>query len=131
MAAALKRGDLYFVKPPGFVGKVRPAVIVQADKYNTDPPSVTVCLLTSHLADSRLRVRIDPAPGNGLSKSSHVMIDKAMSLPLDRLENRIGAVTAAQLDAIPASLRRRGLGLPVGPARACATRATIAAWRLF
>jgi len=24
----LKRGDLYFVKPPGFVGKVRPAVIV-------------------------------------------------------------------------------------------------------
>ena len=105
MAAALKRGDLYFVKPPGFVGKVRPAVIVQADKYNTDPPSVTVCLLTSHLADSRLRVRIDPAPGNGLSKSSHVMIEKAMSLPLDRLENRIGAVTAAQLDAISASLR--------------------------
>jgi hypothetical protein len=29
LAAALKRGDLYFVKPPGFVGKVRPAVIVQ------------------------------------------------------------------------------------------------------
>ena len=67
MAAALKRGDLYFVKPPGFVGKVRPAVIVQADKYNAVPPSVTVCLLTSHLTDSRLRVRIDPAPGNGLS----------------------------------------------------------------
>ena len=71
-------------------------MIVQADKYNAEPPSVTVCLLTSHLADSRLRVRIDPAPGNGLSKHSHVMIDKAMSLPLDRLDNRIGAVTAAR-----------------------------------
>lgn len=105
MAAALKRGDLYFVKPPGFVGKVRPAVIVQADKYNADPPSVTVRLLTSHLSDSRLRVRIGPAPGNGLSKPSHVMIDKAMSLPLDRLDNRIGAVTAAQLEEISASLR--------------------------
>ena len=87
MAEALKRGDLYFVKPPGFVGKVR------------------LCLLTSHLVDSRLRVRIDPAPENGLTKSSHVMIDKAMSLPLDRLDNRIGAVSAAQLEAISASLR--------------------------
>jgi mRNA-degrading endonuclease toxin of MazEF toxin-antitoxin module len=33
------------------------------------------------------------------------MIDKAMSLPLDRLDNRIGAVSAAQLEAISASLR--------------------------
>jgi mRNA interferase MazF len=105
LAEKLKRGELYFVKPPGFVGKVRPAVIVQADKYNADPPSVTVCLLTSHLTDSRLRVRIDPAPENGLPKASHVMIDKAMSLPLDRLDNRIGVVTAAQLEAISTSLR--------------------------
>lgn len=105
MAEPLKRGDLYFVKPPGFVGKVRPAVIVQADKYNSAPPSVTVCLLTSHLVESGLRVRIDPAPGNGLAKSSQVMIDKVMSLPLDRLDNRIGAVTGAQLEAISASLR--------------------------
>ena len=105
MAEPLKRGDLYFVKPPGFVGKVRPAVIVQADRYNSDAPSVTVCLLTSHLVDSRLRVRIDPAPENGLAKSPHVMIDKVMSLPLDRLDNRIGAVSGAQREAISASLR--------------------------
>jgi len=99
LAEPLKRGDLYFVKPPGFVGKVRPAVIVQSDKYNADPPSVTVCLLTSHLVESRLRVRIDPASENGLTKSSQVMIDKAMSLPLDRLDNRIGAVAFGPLDA--------------------------------
>ena len=105
MAEPLKRGDLYFVKPPGFVGKVRPAIIVQADKYNADPPPVTVCLLASHLVDSKLRVRVDPAAGNGLTKSSHVMIDKVMSLPIDRLDNRIGAVTGSQLEAISASLR--------------------------
>jgi mRNA interferase MazF len=105
LAGPLKRGDLYFVKPPGFVGKVRPALIVQADKYNADPPSVTVCLLTSHLVESRLRVRIDPTPENGLDKPSQVMIDKVMTLPLDRLANRIGAASRAQLDAISASLR--------------------------
>ena len=71
MAEPLKRGDLYFVKPPGFVGKVRPAVVVQADKYNTGPPSVTVCL----------------------DKPSQVMIDKIMTLPLDRLDNRIRAAS--------------------------------------
>jgi mRNA-degrading endonuclease toxin of MazEF toxin-antitoxin module len=33
------------------------------------------------------------------------MIDKVMSLPLDRLDNRIGAVSGAQWEAISASLR--------------------------
>lgn len=105
MAEPLKRGSLYFVKPPGFVGKVRPAVVVQADKYNSDPPSITVCLLTSHLVESKLRVQIEPDSENGLDKPSQVMIDKVMTLPLDRLENRIGSVSRAQLEAISASLR--------------------------
>jgi mRNA-degrading endonuclease toxin of MazEF toxin-antitoxin module len=51
----VKRGDLYYVNPPGFLGKVRPAVIVQANAFNHNPPSVTLCLLTSTLADSRIR----------------------------------------------------------------------------
>jgi len=37
----VKRGDLYYVNPPGFLGKVRPAVIVQANVFNHNPPSVT------------------------------------------------------------------------------------------
>src|SRR5437764_14346364 len=71
-----------------------------SSKYNADPPSVTVCLLTSHLVESRLRVRIDPTAENGLDKPSQVMIDKVMTLPLDRLDNRIGAASRAQLEAI-------------------------------
>jgi len=33
------------------------------------------------------------------------MIDKIITLPLDRLENRIGAVLDAEMEAISASLR--------------------------
>ena len=90
----MKRGDLYYVDPPGFLGKVRPAVIVQANGFNDNPPSVTLCLLTSTLVDSRLRVTLKPSKANGLGKPSQVMIDKVMTLPLDKLANRIGAVTA-------------------------------------
>ncbi len=101
----MKRGDLYYCNPPGFLGKVRPAIIVQGDDFNASPPTVTVCLLSSHLVDSRLRVRIDPTLSNGLAVPSQVMIDKIMSLPLTRLANRIGAVTSVELEAVSALLR--------------------------
>jgi mRNA interferase MazF len=101
----VKRGDLYYVNPPGFLGKVRPAIVVQANAFNARPPSVTVCLLTSHIVDSDLRVTIDPSRTNGLDVRSQVMIDKVLTVPIDRLRNRIGAVTGAELDAIGASLR--------------------------
>ncbi|MGH8674953.1 MAG: type II toxin-antitoxin system PemK/MazF family toxin [Burkholderiales bacterium] len=76
----MKRGDLFFCKPPGFVGKVRPAVIVQSDEFNDGATSATLCLLTSHIVDSKLRVTIDPIPENGLEKRSQVMIDKVIDV---------------------------------------------------
>ena len=101
----MKRGDLYYVNPPAFLGKVRPAVVVQANSFNDSPPSVTLCLLTSSVGDSRLRVVLAPSKTNGLEKLSQVMIDKVMTLPLDRLANRIGSVSTDELDQISASLR--------------------------
>ncbi len=73
--------------------------------FNRNPPSVTLCLPTSTLVDSRLRVTLQPSRANGLEKPSQVMIDKVMTLPLDKLSNRIGAVSAGELDQIGASLR--------------------------
>ena len=58
--------------------------------YYVNPPSVSLCLLTSALVDSRLRVTLQPSKVNGLEKPSQVMIDKVMTLPLDKLSNRIG-----------------------------------------
>ena len=55
MAGAVRRGDLFYCNPPGFVGKVRPAVVVQSDEFNQRATSVTLCLLTSHIVDSKLR----------------------------------------------------------------------------
>ena len=48
---------------------------------------------------------LQPSKVNGLEKPSQVMIDKVMTLPLDKLSNRIGAVSAGELNQISASLR--------------------------
>ena len=77
----------------------------RGDLYYVNPPSVTLCLLTSTLVDSRLRVTLQPTKANGLEKPSQIMIDKVMSLPLDKLSNRIGAVNSDEPDQISASLR--------------------------
>lgn len=91
---------------PSFYGKVRPAVIVQSDKYNQEPPSFTVCLLTGEIApDSAIRVTVNPSKANGLDKSSQVMIDKVMSLPADRIKNRIGSLTDRQMRLVDDAMR--------------------------
>lgn len=42
----MKRGELYWVASFKDFGKVRPAVVIQADAFNENPTSVTVCLLS-------------------------------------------------------------------------------------
>ncbi|OGA72217.1 MAG: hypothetical protein A3G27_15865 [Betaproteobacteria bacterium RIFCSPLOWO2_12_FULL_66_14] len=102
----MRRGDIHFVAAPGYFGKVRPAVVVQSAKYLQNPPSVTVCLITG-TAPGRpaFRVLLPASQGTGLTKSSEVMIDKVMSLPTDRVKNRIGAVSAEDLKRIDEALR--------------------------
>jgi mRNA interferase MazF len=91
---------------PKFFGKERPAVIVQSDKYNQDPASYTVCLLTGDVqTDSAVRVTIEPTKANGLGKVSQVMVDKVMSLPVDRIKNRVGTLNQRQMARIDAALR--------------------------
>ena len=102
----MKRGDIHYVAAPDFYGKVRPAVIVQSSKYLQDPASLTVCLVTG-AAPGRptFRVVLPAGTRSGLEKTSEVMIDKVMSLPADRVKNRIGAVTAEELGRIEQALK--------------------------
>src|ERR1700741_1466265 len=90
MAAAIQRGDLVTVAVSGDYGKPRPALVIQSDVF-AEHPSVTVLLLTSELHDAPLlRVTVQPTPENGLTKSSQICVDKAITLPRTRLGQRIG-----------------------------------------
>jgi mRNA interferase MazF len=64
-----------------------------------------VCGLTSDRTATPLpRVLIEPSPGNGLTNTSAVMVDKVASVPRRKLGARIGALSDAEMVAVNRSL---------------------------
>lgn len=87
----VRRGDVVAVALPGDYGKPRPAVVVQADLFNTTHSSVTLLPLTSTVVDAPLfRMTIDPNRDNGLTRVSQIMIDKIITIPRDKVGVSIG-----------------------------------------
>jgi mRNA interferase MazF len=84
----MNRGDLVTVALPGAYGKPRPAVVVQADRFN-HLGSITFLPFTSDLLPAEIsRIMIYPTAENGLQTPSQVMADKCSTLPL----TKVGAV---------------------------------------
>ncbi|MGA2904088.1 MAG: type II toxin-antitoxin system PemK/MazF family toxin [Candidatus Korobacteraceae bacterium] len=101
----MKRGDLVTIAVSGDYGKPRPALIVQADAFDSIP-SVTVAPLTREVYDAPLlRVTIPPGAGSGLRKVSQVMIDKLTTVPRSRIGQRIGSVEASTLHAVSQAIK--------------------------
>src|SRR5271155_3055014 len=89
----MKRGDLVTIAVSGDYGKPRPALVVQANAFDT-LASVTVLRLTSELHDwPTFRVTIAPTPENKLRVSSQVMIDKAVTVPREKIGKPLGGST--------------------------------------
>lgn len=101
---ALRRGDLVTVALTGELGKPRPALVIQADHFR-HLPAVTLLPLTGTLEDTPLlRVQIDPDAQNGLSRTSHVMIDKTVTQPLRKIGRVIGRLNDAAMLEVNRSL---------------------------
>jgi mRNA interferase MazF len=98
VAARVKRGDIWTVAGgPDYVGKPRPAIIMQDDAFS-GTASITVCPLTTHVIDAPLiRLPIEPSDRNGLRAASHVMIDKITTVSKKKLESRIGHLSAEEI----------------------------------
>ncbi len=91
----MKRGDFVSVAVSGDFGKPRPALVIQADIFD-QTATVTVLLVSSTLVDAPLfRVLVEPDPGNGLSKPSQVMVDKAMTLKREKVGKLFGKASKA------------------------------------
>lgn len=100
----MRRGDLVTIAIGGDYGKPRPALVVQDDAFAA-LLSVTVLRLTSELHDAPLlRVTVQPTPENGLRTVSQVMIDKAVTVPRERIGSVIGRLDSAGLQAVSRAL---------------------------
>lgn len=100
----MRRGDLVTIVLPGAYGKPRPALVVQSDLFDT-LASVTVLPVTSELRTAPLlRISVEPNTNNGLRKRSQVMVDKAQTVPRDKLGTTIGRLHEDTLVAVDRAL---------------------------
>jgi mRNA interferase MazF len=97
----VKRGDVVIATGPGFGGKPRPTLVIQADAYL----SLTTLILlpiTSDLSDppSLLRVRIEPDEANGLQKLSEVMTDIPYTTRPDKVHQHAGTLSPDDIERV-------------------------------
>ena len=87
----MRRGNVVTVALSGDFGKPRPALVIQADFFNSTHASVTVLPVTSAIVDAPLfRITLDPTAQNGLKKVSQIMVDKATTVRRQRIGQVIG-----------------------------------------
>jgi len=101
----VRRGDIVIVAGgPGYAGKPRPAVVMQADPFQ-ETDSVTVCLMTTtDIGTSIVRIPVAPSATNKLRAPSWVMIDKVMTFERRKVGGRLGAIETARLVEVEARL---------------------------
>lgn len=94
----MKRGEIWTISGGGdYAGKPRPAVIVQSDLFDATL-SITVCPITTTLVPAEpARFPVAPSATNGLQSTSHVMVDKILTLPKSKVGRRIGRLDPADL----------------------------------
>jgi mRNA interferase MazF len=100
----VRRGDLVTVALQGTYGKPRPALVIQSDLF-AEHPSVTILPVTSELRATPLfRIPVEPTPENGLQVTSQVMVDKAQSVPRDKIGTAFGRLDAEAMVAVNRAL---------------------------
>jgi mRNA interferase MazF len=90
----VKRGEIWTASAgSGYIGKPRPVVIVQDDRFDATA-SVTVCAFTTDPTDAPLlRLLIEADEVTGIRESSRLMVDKVTTLPRSKLGERVGQLS--------------------------------------
>lgn len=88
----------------GDYGKPRPALVIQSNAFSA-LPSVTVLRLSTDIRPAHLtRLTVQPTPENGLISMSQVMIDKAVTVPREKIGRAFGRVDEATMRAVSQAL---------------------------
>ena len=87
----MKRGEIWTVAGgKDYVGKPRPAVILQDDRFDATD-SITICVFTTDPTEAPIfRLPVEPSPKNGLKSSCNLMADKITTVPKTKIGSRVG-----------------------------------------
>ncbi len=97
----MKRGEIWTVAGgAAYVGKPRPAVIVQDDRFDANE-SIVVCPVTTDPTQAPIfRLPIQPGARSGLRAPCRMMVDKLTAVPRRRLGKRIGSLASEDVRAL-------------------------------
>jgi mRNA interferase MazF len=87
----VRRGEIWTAAGgSGYVGKPRPVVIIQDDRFDATA-SVSVCAFTTDPTEAPLlRLVVEPDEINGLREKSSLMVDKITTVPRSKLGQQLG-----------------------------------------
>ncbi len=101
--AGILRGDIVWADLKPTRGNeqagLRPVVVLSEDVFNRNSGTVIAMALTSQPPRAGFPLTLELA-SKGLPKQSWVKISQIRTLALDRLGNKIGKVTSAELDQL-------------------------------
>jgi len=97
----MNRGEIWTVaRGAAYVGKPRPAVIVQDDRFDAND-SIVVCPLTTDPTPAPIfRLSVQPSTQSGLRAPCRVMVDKLTAVPRRRLGRPVGSLNAEEMRAL-------------------------------
>jgi mRNA interferase MazF len=107
----MQRGEVWLINLSPTLGadmqKTRPAVIVNDDDIGILPLKVMVPITDwkDHYSQAPWMVRLEPSPGNGLSKISAADTFQVRSLSEQRFVRRLGSLAPETMDQITRALK--------------------------
>lgn len=111
----VKRFEIYlydFGSMPGSVQNgIRPALIIQDNRFNENSPTTIVAAITSVIKKERLPSHIFLGQEFGLSKPSMVMLEQIRTVNQNELGEYIGAITDPYLTKILGRGIKKALGM--------------------
>lgn len=95
---------MVLVALPGFLGKPRPAVVVQSDSLR-ESGTILVYPITSAVETAAdLRPDLQPSPETGLRQPSRIMVDKVTVIQRETCRGPIGSLSGRETAALNGSL---------------------------
>ena len=87
----MRRGEIWTAAAgSGYVGKPRPVVIIQDDRFDGTGAVTVVAFTTDPTSAPLIRLPVVPDADNGLHERCSLMVDKITTVPRSKLGQRLG-----------------------------------------
>jgi mRNA interferase MazF len=102
----INKGESWTVQWTGLASKARPALVIQVAKYQTTDTDIMALVTSFDGANSDLRVKVAATKATGLENDSYICLDKLMAIPINKLGEKIGAISQSTINEVNQKLKR-------------------------